>query len=347
MAKGKLITQNHAGAVWRTFLNEGREVALRFHLREGYHVTTFYSIINQNGTYLKKKGIKPKKWSSQQINIIVNYLETNNMMTLKELLEFAENNNFPKISKTTLSNYLSSQLYTLKNISNHPIERNSPEIKNKRKLISTLILENPDFNLIFIDEFGFNLGTQRNRGRSLKGEKAINITPLSKGGNVSTVMAVEKQNGVICYDSENSPINSDDFQVFLVILCENIKEKNIRNPVLFFDNAPIHKESDIIQICEFYDMFYMYNAPYSPMLNIMEECINDIKQSIKTKLSITHRHRVLGIAAAPYGQKSRQRKALLSELLEDSIEVLTIEKVQSHYNHFQRILLSCIREEDL
>ena len=50
-------------------------------------------------------------------------------MTLRALLEFSENNNYTNITKTTLRNYLSSQLYTLKNITNHPIERNSPEKK--------------------------------------------------------------------------------------------------------------------------------------------------------------------------------------------------------------------------
>ena len=104
--------------------------------------------------------------------------------------------------------------------------------QEKRKLISTTFLENPDFNLIDIDEFCFNLYTQRNRGRSSKVEKAKNINHLSKSGNVSTVMAVEKQKGVICGDSQNSNDTSDDFQVFLVILYEKIKEKNIRN--LFF-----------------------------------------------------------------------------------------------------------------
>ena len=52
------------------------------------------------------------------------------------------------------------------------------------------------------------------------------------------------------------------------------------------------------------------SPPYHLMFNIMEECIKDIKQSIKTKLSITHRHRVLAIAVAHYGKKSRQIKAL-------------------------------------
>ena len=83
------------------------------------------------------------------------------------------------------------------------------------------------------------------------------------------------------------------------------------------------------------------------MLNLIEESFSVIKSFIKPKLSTTYRPRVLNIAGARYGDKSRLRKQLLSEVLEEAIETLTPNIIENQYNHLISILFRATREEDL
>lgn len=69
------------------------------------------------------------------------------------------------------------------------------------------LLHNQNCTFIFIDEFGFNLSTQRRMGRSKKGQKAILPTPLQRGSNVSMSLAVEK----VYHFVQAKPFKGDDF----------------------------------------------------------------------------------------------------------------------------------------
>ena len=66
---------------------------------------------------------KSKNWTNLQINVVINYLEEKNLSTLEEIIIWSVLQNFPRITKSTLSNYLGPELYSMKKITNHPIQK--------------------------------------------------------------------------------------------------------------------------------------------------------------------------------------------------------------------------------
>lgn len=84
---------------------------------------------------------------------------------------------------------------------------------------------------------GFSVCTQRNKGRSLKGKRSIQKVPLSKGPNLTTCMAVSKENGIIYYETQNEAFDGDNFADFIKQLIQKCKELQIKNPCFVADNC--------------------------------------------------------------------------------------------------------------
>lgn len=157
-----------------------------------------------------------------------------------------------------------------------------------RKTQAGFLLKNQDNTYIFIDEFGFNLSAQRRMGRSKRGQKAIHVTPLQRGANVSVCLAVEKNHGYIYHCTQTRAFTSNDFGEFLEVSADVVNSMKLTNVVFILDNAPAHKKEDLEDICEMYPFDYLFDPLYSPMFNVIEEVINDIKHQIKTLLTTTN-----------------------------------------------------------
>ena len=109
----------------------------------------------------------------------------------------------------------------------------------------------------------------------------------NKGTNLSVMAAVENGHGLLLEHHKSGAMTSDDFEVFLTTLGEAIREQGLQNVVLIYDNCRIHQEEIVQQIAWWFDCEYANLPPYSPMLNPIEECINDRKCSIKSLMSTT------------------------------------------------------------
>lgn len=98
-----------------------------------------------------------------------------------------------KLTETTLDTYLWFSLITLKQVQYHAAARNSKETKQQRIEYGEFFLQNKDLNFVFIDEVGYSISVQRNRGRAPKGKNVIAKTPLSKTPNTSVCMAITNE----------------------------------------------------------------------------------------------------------------------------------------------------------
>ena len=175
----------------------------------------------------------------------------------------------------------------------------------------------------------------------------MSINPLQSGASLHVCMAIEKNHGVLFYTSQYSAFTGDDFSCFLVNLCEEIVQKNLDNVCLLFDNASIHRDEDILRITDYYNILYLFNIPYSPMLNIMEECISVIKSKIKKKLSIDYRSTMMMISSSVYGSRSLLRRNLLIKVLDESVQEINSGLIINLYNHWIGILGKCLQMQDL
>lgn len=348
MPHGALITPQYAKMIYRIFMISGKDAAWKVH-HDIYHFekTSFYSILSREGEVEPAEHLRDRKWTEGQIECVVKFLEENPAATLNEILNFAQNNHLPKICIGTLHNYLETELITRKQLCLHPQERNSQRVKIMRRDQAEFLLHNQNYTFVFIDEFGFNLSTQRRMGRSKKGQKAILPTPLQRGSNVSVCLAVEKVHGYIYHSVQTRPFKGDDFEEFLEVLADVVESMNMINVVFILDNAPAHMPQDVQDICALYNYNYMFDPPYSPMFNVVEEIINDIKNRIKTLFATTKRSEILAIASAPRGQKTLKRTKLLMDTLNESMDVITSELVIAHYDHYLKILADALEFKDL
>ena len=83
------------------------------------------------------------------------------------------------------------------------------------------------------------------------------------------------------------------------------------------------------------------------MLNPIEEVFKDVKTNIKRMISITFRDRIKLISNMKIGRKQKERKKILIECLDLSVNEITKESVVKHTNHIHSSLPGAIEMIDL
>ena len=136
----------------------------------------FYKVINNEGD-VSKDPRKPrnKKWTIEQINQCIQYIEEKNtQITLNNLLAVCiKEFHFPIISLATLWNYLEEQLITVKLVAVQNQMRNSEKNIAERHAFAAEFLGHQEDTFFYVDETGFNLNTMRHLGRSKKELKQL------------------------------------------------------------------------------------------------------------------------------------------------------------------------------
>ena len=349
MGKGMKINPEHAKIIYRAYLTQPKGYAKHLCFMYGYKLTTYYKIINNEGIVENNYYGKPRKWTPEMISTAVSYIETtNSQITLEELLDvMVQVNNFPRVSLSTLWNYLDGELVTLKASSFQNQMRNDINNKIKRQEYVQWFLQNQDRTYLFIDECGFNLNTLRRQARSKKGNRAVVTVAQNKGTNLSVCACVNKDLGLIFYDFKVGSMNSEDFMIFLAQLAEVVMPMNLQKVTLIFDNCRIHDEAEINQVCIYAGWEYEYLPPYSPMLNIIEEVFSLLKFAIKRQMAGPLFNDRLKIANLPFGQKTIARVKLLETALKNSITEIVPEKCMAYWNHMMAILSRCLNLQDV
>jgi hypothetical protein len=301
----------------------------------GYSTPTFYRAIRNEGaiTGLYLHPPHPGKWTDAQKAQAAKIIANNPALTLAEIIAQAVQQGLPAISCATLYRYLQIQLITRKIMRPIPQMRNAPQTKQDRRDYCVWVLGNQQLNFIYIDEFGFQLGTQRKFGRAPQGQPARRITPLTRSANVSVCLAVSPLSGLIYHDVNFGAFDRESFAIFTDSLAEEVASLQIARACFILDNCSIHNEDDVNEACEMFGCEFNFLPPYSPMLNPIEGCIGDVKREIQREFATTLRARLLALGSAPYGQRTRQREQLLLQALRTALQVITPQLVQAHQHH--------------
>ena len=160
------------------------------------------------------------------------------------------------------------------------------------------------FQIIFIDETGFNLDKQGYKyGWSKKNKPIVQQVPI-KITNTSLCTAINKD-GVVAYQIFNSSMKSNDFLGFMsnLVNClklgrntsfdkipllevfnnSNVQKEQVSIPVnqrevvFIMDNARIHVAKLVKKkLLQNYNILFL--APYSPYLNIIELWFSQLKK---------------------------------------------------------------------
>jgi hypothetical protein len=163
---------------------------------------TIYSVIRtlnkENRTDKKYKGGSQKQYLPEDRKILGEIQDRNNAITYKDLREQwkdATGNYEKKLSNATINKILKEQKFSTKCLYHTPLERNSIENIEKRKQYSIEAASYDINDIVFLDETGFNLHTNRNRGRSRIGVRATTDEPGQLLTNLLYHQHVELLNG--------------------------------------------------------------------------------------------------------------------------------------------------------
>ena len=217
--------------------------------------------------------------------------------------------------------------FSRKRVVKQYIQRNIPRVIQRRFEVAQKILEylNKNVEFIYIDETGFNQNFSPFYSYSKKGEKSIIKTP-PKGDNYSVIAAITSKK-FLSYQIFHGSIKADDFGGFVTKIFTEIPElKNKRlNYVIFLDNASIHR-ANILKPC-LRKYHVIYNAPYSPFLNPIEELFGIWKYNFRNLVF----------------DKSKN----VVQKITESCTNLDLESISSYFIHSIEFLDDCINKNPI
>jgi hypothetical protein len=214
---------------------------------------------------------------AQQKSQASQIIATNPALTLGEIVIEAIRQGLPRISLSRLNQSLKVLLVTRKVMRTIPQMRNAPQTKFGQQLYCQWVFANQHFAVIYIDEFGFQIGTQRHFGRAPRRQTARRITPLTRFANVSVCLAVSASHGLLYHDFSVGTFDRDCFKIFMNSLAEEIASQQIASPCFILDTCPIHNIKDVPEASEMFGEDFNFLSLYSPMPNPVEGCIGDVK----------------------------------------------------------------------
>lgn len=319
----------------------------------GIKADTAYRIIKRtvqrNGVVEVPRGGKRREKVDAEMKLFVeNLLEENPALTLKSINNLLQHRlpHKPHVSDRTIGNICDALLYTVKNLQLQPVNRNAIHIKEERISYANWFLQDAILMpfIVFVDESGFNMWTCRSQGRSKKGTPATKVVCNQRGGNVTLLLAISPQIGVVHSMFSLTSTTKLLFQEFINSVVNAIPQDG--RGVVVMDNAPIHSGVTSPRP----DVVIKFLPPYSPPLNPIEEAFSCWKADLKSILSQPHIHALVtdGEAATNAGMTMQQwRSYHLRQLGINSLLTITHTKCQNFMNHSLGFLHRCLNSEDI
>lgn len=270
-----------------TCANRGEDwVALASALQVNYK-TAFTWITSGRPENLKKGGLKPKSLTEDETELIIEWVEEDCGITLKQIKEKILRDFNKVIAISTIGNYLEGRLFTIKNTHKELSTMNSPENKRKRaeyvEQLNRYIEQGKQ--ILWIDETNFNLFCRRTRGRSRKGARAVQLLPAARGPNVHLIGGITSA-GVVLMQRKRGSYTAVLANTWLEELLHRWEElgNELLDLVIVCDNAPCH--SRLEEVVNGTEARLLRLGPYSPMLNPIENIWSKIKTYCKTHLRV-------------------------------------------------------------
>ncbi|XP_045916972.1 uncharacterized protein LOC123977946 [Micropterus dolomieu] len=185
----------------------------------------------------------------------------NNLIRLREIRDkvIADNVNFEGIddvSLATIDRVLRRQKMRMQQVYRVPFERNSARHKDLRyeyvqRILQLDAMARPH-EYLFLDEAGFNLQKQRQRGRNIIGQRAITEVPGQWGGGNITLCAAMGLEGLVHRQAVLGSYNTQRLLTFLEELKDILLDCQQHHPgpehpiyVIIWDNVRFHRTNQI------------------------------------------------------------------------------------------------------
>ena len=156
---------------------------------------------------------------------------------------------------------------------------NVPDVKMKRKKWIENISDYDKEKLVFIDESGVNTDMARIYGRSKKGTRSVDKTPLNTPVN-TTILSSVRLNGETCYTTYSGGTTGKKFVDYL----ENMLIPTLNDgDIILMDNMRSHHVKEVEEVISKSEkqLTLLYLPPYSPDFNPIEMMWSKIKSVLR------------------------------------------------------------------
>lgn len=338
----RLVSSYQAGRDWRRLAND-----------LGIKRTAASNIVRRfvdedRIAYKVRGGAKAAKITAEMLRSLEDYISIKPTVTLAELRDklVTDFPNAPPVSTQAISKRLDGTLQiTLKNVRDIHDGWNAEETKNQRFEYMHWLLEHGVLqrNLIYMDECGCNVWTARSKGWAGVGDRAVRLRDGQRGPNLTTVLAVSPQLGLVHYTFHVGGFTADNFAAFVSEVSALVDEPF----TLIMDNARVHANAPLLARP---DQEVRYLPVYSPFLNPTEMAISALKAALKRRLTEPATTAELRDrqAAAQLGETLQARRLrILRREFEASLPAITVDKCVDWHNHALQYAPRCMHREDI
>ncbi|XP_061514175.1 uncharacterized protein LOC133393386 isoform X1 [Anopheles gambiae] len=307
----------------------GKDIATMLNMNRG----TVYSIIKKfQNTWevaaAKRGGNRAKLLSEEAAQSIRAWIDEDCTVTLKALVEKVYERFNVRVSTTTVAREIKGFNYSFKRIHNLPERRNTDSTIEERRSYASMCyqisMENPDTDIVFLDEVGFKVSMRTSKGRSLKGTTPTIVVPQLRSRNISIVCAMNKS-GIVHYLSHNRAINRELFTQFIYELKEKLRMREIHRTFMVMDNVAFHKSSEVKEAIGYDEDKPVYLPPYSPFLNPIENLFSKWKNLVK--------------------RANAQNEQELMEAITNCANLVTSQDCEGYFRNMGAYLARCLRGE--
>ena len=122
----------------------------------------------------------------------------------------------PVSHNRTVARALEGMLYRVKLARPLPVDRNRPDVLQKRVEYGNWFMGHAVVNhTVFIEKCGYNIWTARSQRRTLRGERAYRQVCGQRGRNVTVALAISPTSGLVFHSAILGGMNGRRFDDFL------------------------------------------------------------------------------------------------------------------------------------
>lgn len=236
------------------------------------------------GTLSEKKSYtKRSKYTTDMRNYIKKYVIHRKIFNYKKLISQLKRKFNIEMSKSSLYIILKDLKITCKRMKKKMVYGNKLKLKEKRKEFQDKIKNTDLDNIICIDETSVDTRMMPIYGWSIKGKKLTNEVNAYK--HRYTIICAINNKKVIYYEIIKNSVDKSSFRKFI----ENLFNKGINNMKIVLDNACIHHSKLVKDYVNNSNNEFIYNAPYTPEYNPIENLFGKLKANIRKSLNNSYK----------------------------------------------------------
>ncbi|KAF0714003.1 hypothetical protein AaE_011662 [Aphanomyces astaci] len=177
-----------------------------------------------------------------------------------------------EVSKSTLHRELDKRVYTFKSVHYEPLQMNDPTFKEKRREYVQQLRD-------LLDKAKYLSGSTKRTSTCLR-------VALRPGKNLHVIGAISTTNFFYCTHKRGAYKHADANQWIRGMLGSAMNHYGgLQDIVVIADNAPCHSRlENVFAEDEFRPATLLRLAPYSPMMNPIENLWSQFKAHVKTLL---------------------------------------------------------------